>query len=406
MQQPERDTEVRDLRPDAKATCPACGAAGLLIFYEAERVPVHSVLLMESREKALHYPKGDIRLGFCDACGFITNTAFDPTLHEYSSRYEETQAFSPTFNEFHRSLAQKLIERYGLHGKDILEIGCGKGEFLRLLCELGNNRGIGIDPAYVPERNPEDERVCFIKDFYSEQYAHLRGDFIVCKMTLEHIHPVQSFVGMVRRSIGDKLNATIFFQIPNVTSILHDIAFWDIYYEHCSYFSKGSLARLFRRCGFHVRALSTEYNDQYLTIEATPSRHGELPQLAEEYDMDKLRSLVRRFASLYPTIIHNWRNCVRRLFNNGKNVVLWGAGSKGVAFLTALGITYETMPYAVDINPHKHGTFLAGTGQEIVSPRFLTMYRPDAVIVMNPIYEDEIRKELAELGVETTLTTL
>ncbi|MER3525193.1 MAG: SAM-dependent methyltransferase [Ignavibacteria bacterium] len=391
---------------DAKATCPACGAEGLLIFYEAERVPVHSVLLMASREQALHYPKGDIRLGFCDACGFITNTVFDPTLHEYSSRYEETQAYSPTFNEFHHSLAQRLIERYDLHGKDIIEIGCGKGEFLRLLCELGNNRGIGVDPAYVPERNPGDERVRFIKDFYSEQYAHLRGDFIVCKMTLEHIHAVESFVGMVRRSIGDKMNATIFFQLPNVTSILREIVFWDMYYEHCSYFSKGSLARLFRRCGFHVHALSTEYNDQYLTIEATPSRHGESPQLAEEHDMVELRSLVRSFASLYPTTIHKWKHRVACLFDNGKKVVLWGAGSKGVAFLTALGISYETMPYAVDINPHKHGTFLAGTGQEIVSPRFLTTYRPDAVIVMNSIYEEEIRKELTELGVETTLITL
>ena len=47
-----------------------------------------------------------------------------------------------------------LREAYkeGLRGKDIIEIGCGKGEFLLLLCEMGNNRGTGFDPGFVSER--------------------------------------------------------------------------------------------------------------------------------------------------------------------------------------------------------------------------------------------------------------
>ncbi|HEX9438451.1 MAG TPA: SAM-dependent methyltransferase, partial [Roseiflexaceae bacterium] len=111
------------------------------VFFELQQVPAHSVLLMPTRENALGYPKGDIRLGFCDTCGFISNVAFDPGLNEYSSRYEETQGFSATFNAFARNLAAGLIERYDLHGKDLIEIGCGKGEFLTLLCEMGDNRG-------------------------------------------------------------------------------------------------------------------------------------------------------------------------------------------------------------------------------------------------------------------------
>ena len=114
--------------------CPSCGTAGMRVFHEAPAVPTNSCILMETREQALHHRRGSIRLGFCDACGFIANLAFDPGLTEYSSRYEETQGFSPTFNAFHRALAERLIARYDLHGKDIVEIGCGKGEFLMLLC--------------------------------------------------------------------------------------------------------------------------------------------------------------------------------------------------------------------------------------------------------------------------------
>ncbi|MEO8167722.1 MAG: class I SAM-dependent methyltransferase [bacterium] len=395
-------------RLNSEIRCPNCGSKGMLIFYRAENVPVHSVLLMPTREAALSYPRGRIELGFCDSCGFISNTAFDSTLHEYSARYEATQGFSPTFNKFHHALAQRLIDTYNLHDKDIIEIGCDKGDFLLMLCEMGNNRGIGVDPAYVPDRieSTARDRVQFIADLYSEKYSHLKGDFIACKMTLEHIHPTLEFVSMVRRSIGEKMDATIFFQIPNATYVLRDLAFWDIYYEHCSYFSKGSLARLFRKSGFDVLGLATEYDDQYLTIEAKPSNGSRTELLPEENDMDSLRSLVQHFIAHYPERMKVWSDLMKRIVDGGKKATIWGAGSKGVAFLTKLNVTTDIMPYAVDINPYKRGTFMAGTGQEIVTPDFLTTYQPDIVIAMNPIYKNEIQNDLNTLGVKAELVTM
>ena len=60
--------------------CPSCGAGGLSIFYRAEDVPVHSVVLLSTREEAVRFPVGELRLGLCPACGFIANVAFDPRL--------------------------------------------------------------------------------------------------------------------------------------------------------------------------------------------------------------------------------------------------------------------------------------------------------------------------------------
>src|SRR3982751_4387768 len=82
----------------AAVICPNCGEQGMQSFYEVRNIPVHSVLLMQTREEALRYPRRDLRLGFCGSCGFICNTLFDPTVHEYSTSYEEPQTFSPTFN--------------------------------------------------------------------------------------------------------------------------------------------------------------------------------------------------------------------------------------------------------------------------------------------------------------------
>ncbi len=388
-------------------TCPSCNKGEMDIFYTVESVPTNSCILLSSAQEAKDYPRGDINLGFCPSCGFISNTTFDKKLTEYSGRYEETQGFSGTFNKFHRALAERLIDRYDLHDKEVLEIGCGKGEFITLLSELGNNRGIGFDPGYDAQRNAETDngKVTFITDFYSEKYADHKADFICCKMTLEHIHETNDFISTVNRSIGDNRETQVFFQIPESTRILKDCAFEDVYYEHCSYFTPGSLARLFRNAGFQVINLETEYDDQYLTIEALPGGSHDDKTLPEEDDLSEITEYVKTFKERCNKIFDEWNNRLRRLQENGSKVVLWGSGSKGVSFLSSID-QGSSIEYVVDINPHRQGYYMSGTGQKIVGPDFLKEYKPDVIIIMNAIYKEEISRDLNDMGLSPEIIAL
>lgn len=397
-------------------TCPSCYGTEICTFYEVANVPVNSVLLLTTQEQALNFPTGHISLGFCHTCGFIFNQKFRPELTEYSSRYESTQAYSPTFSSFAHKLAMGLIEKYDLRQKNIIEIGCGQGEFLTHLCELGDNRGVGFDPAFIDERidSATKQNIAFIKDFYSEKYAQYQGDFLCCKMTLEHIGKTDEFLGMVRRSIGDRSNTIVYFQVPNAHYVLNEVAFWDVYYEHCSYFSKGSLARLFRRNGFDVLHLDTTYGNQYLIIEAQPidgilcgtdQEDRTRNELLEEDDLAILEQAVQDYGTTVHRRHNHWRNLIQSVVDAGQQVVLWGGGSKAVAFLTTLKIT-EEIEYAVDINPLKHGTFLPATGQQVIAPDTLRQLSPKLVIAMNPIYLEEIRSDLQRLDVDAQLMGL
>ncbi len=386
--------------------CPNCGLGEMRIFHEASNVPGNSCILLGTPDEAKAYPRGDIALGYCDACGFVSNTAFDGRLTEYSGRYEETQGFSSTFNAFHERLARQLVERHDLHGKRIIEIGCGKGEFLSLLCELGNNEGIGFDPGFVEERlrPPRQGKVQFTQDFYSEKYAECQADFIACKMTLEHIHPTADFVGMVRRSIGEREGVVVFFQIPEATRILRDCAFEDIYYEHCSYFTAPSLRYLFEQNGFEVLSIATDYGEQYLTIEARSTKRPG-PNSAAAPGAEESAHLVSQFPLKFRKKRDFWRLRLDRANKNGESVAVWGSGSKGVSFLTTLGIDTEVNS-VVDINPYRAGYYMSGTGHPIVDPEQLTHIRPDTVILMNPIYTKEVRARMDELGIHPELVTL
>ncbi len=384
--------------------CPGCGSAESLEFYSQSGAPVHSVLLFATREAAVEYPRGEIRLAFCARCGFIWNRYHHPALQEYSERCEETQGFSVTYNEFARRLASDLVERHGLRGKHILEIGCGKGEFLNLLCKLGGNTGTGFDPAFREDRGRRTPGVRFVKDFYSEKYSDEHADFMVCKMTLEHIGCSGRFISAVRRALGEK-PTRVFFQVPDVTRVLRELAFWDVYYEHCSYFSPGSLGRLFRASGFDVTGISRGYGGQYLLLDAVASAGRPSPPLPVEEEPEELRNAVTFFSENVIQKTALWRHKLREFRKSGYRTVLWGSGSKGVAFLTTLGITDE-IKYVVDVNPYRCGTFMAGTGHEIVSPEFVCRYRPDAVVLMNPVYRREVEMELERLGHSAEVLTV
>jgi len=387
--------------------CPSCGSGKMSVFYEVNRIPVHSCLMLKTREESLEFPRDDLKLGLCGKCGFVSNVVFNAKYSAYSSVYEDQQSYSQTFNKFAMQLAQGLIEKHGMREKRVVEIGCGKGDFLALMCELGHNHGVGIDPTCVKDRikSAVADRITVIADYYSEKYADYVGDMIMCRHTLEHIHRTNEFLAIIRRSIGDRTSTIVFFEIPDAKRVVKDLAFEDIYYEHCSYFSPGSAARLFRATSFEVTELSLEYDDQYLLVEALPTQAPSQRIHPLEEPVAEMVGHVERFSSLIPSKLEQWKAEVVRMHDQGRRPVVWGSGSKCVAFMTTVGLEGQ-IEYIVDINPHRHGKFIPGLGREVKPPEFLKTYDPGVVIVMNRIYTEEIRARLEKMGLAPELIAL
>jgi SAM-dependent methyltransferase len=387
------------------AVCPCCGGRGLQQFYAVDSIPVNSCLIVPTRQRALTFPRGNLRIAFCEACGFITNTSFDLERLVYDETYEETQTFSPRFNEFQEALVRELIDRYGLRRKRVLEIGCGKGDFLALLCELGDNEGIGIDPTSVHDRldRAVADRIRFVNEFYSAKHAAIDTDFLCCRHALEHVPDVAGFLATLGRAVG-KRTIPIFFEVPETLRVLREAAYWDIYYEHCSYFTPGSLARLFETHDFEVSRVSVAYDDQYLMLDAR--RPAGLP-LRRCQDVDRPEDVAAEIEAFERSIerkLDTWRAYFDHVRRQGRKIVIWGSGSKCVAFLTTIGVTDE-IEYVTDVNPHRHGKFIVGAGKEIVPPAFLKSYRPDEIIVMNPIYRDEVAAAAAAMDLDARIIT-
>lgn len=383
------------------AACPVCQAQNSKPFIAIRQVPVHCNVLWATREEALNVPRGDILLSFCSSCGHVFNLTFDPALMEYTQQYENSLHFSPHFQRYAKALATRLIADYDLHQKDIVEIGSGKGEFLTLLCRLGANRGVGFDPGYVPdpERGGHDLPITFVQDFYSERYVNYPADLICCRHVLEHIPDPRNFIATVRQAVGARRHTVVFFEVPNVLFMLRDLSIWDIIYEHCAYYSSSSLAYLFQTCGFVVLQLQAAFGGQFLAIEARLADQSPSMIPIDGTSLEQLRQDVATFATNYRQKVETWGRRLAEWAHTGQRVVVWGAGSKGVTFLNVIEAC-DQIEYVVDLNPRKHGKYVAGSGQQIVAPVFLRDYHPDVVIVMNPLYINEIQQMMCDLGLK------
>jgi SAM-dependent methyltransferase len=385
--------------------CPVCHSVHLRHVLERRGVPVHQNLPAPTAAAARSCLRGDLRLVQCLTCGFVFNAAFDETLQRYSPDYENAQTHSSAFRSYLEGLIAELIDRYALTGKTIIEIGCGKGEFLSRLCEAGGNTGIGFDPSYVAGRDEVAPCVTIIPDFYRAGRAQTRGDFICSRHVIEHMAQPRQFLEALREAIGDRTDVAVFFETPDLEWILEHRAFWDIFYEHCSYFAMPVLAGLFRACGFQVLRSRRAFEGQYQWLEARPACRS---QSAPDWDtavVARLAESVREFAADCVVRQAGWARRVAALRKLGRCAV-WGAGAKGVTFLNTLQLDLDVVPVVVDLNPRKHGRFIPGTAQPIVSPEALREAGVRTVLVMNANYLAEIREAVEALGLELEITSV
>ena len=375
--------------------CLICGGTSLRSLISIEGVPKLCNRLCASEYEAANAPRGNIRLSYCLDCGHIVNSAFDPEQVDYDVRFESTLTFSPHYRRYAEMTADRVINRYELVGKRIVEIGSGNGDFLRLLCNAGN-LGEGYDPSQPTSRSEARNGSVEIigRNFAAEDARE--ADFVCCRHVLEHLLEPMTLLRQLRGSMAAKAGAVAFFEVPNGLFTLDRLGIWDLIHEHVSYFMPSSLVRAFHGAGFTVCCTEAAFDDQYLWLEARVA--GEpVPSGLPKRPPDTLYS---SFGARFAERVAEWCRSIDRFRSDNREVVVWGAGAKGIMFLNLLQVTASSgIDRVVDINPRKQGHFVPLMRQRIVGPECLLQDPPDLVIVMNPEYEGEVRSMINGLGI-------
>jgi SAM-dependent methyltransferase len=362
---------------------------------------VHQNLLMDTRESARALRVGTLSLHACPACGFVFNSAFGPSLLRYGAAYDNTQNCSEAFREHIDARADHIVRTRGVRGAQIVEIGCGKGAFLTALVQRdAGNRGIGFDPSYVGPPRTMDGRVQFEQRFYDETCERLEPDAIVCRHVIEHVQRPVALLRTVRQTLRGS-EAQVFFETPCVEWILRHDSVWDLFYEHCSYFSAGSLAVAFARGGFAAETVTHVFGGQYLWAEGRPAAGVESPSS----DGARIADLASRYAEREAAIVDELRDRIFDLSRRGP-VAIWGAAGKGVTLANLIDPDGALLACVIDINPNKHGKYLPGSGHPIVGPTGLAALGIRTALLTNPNYLDENARLVRNAGLDVELVDL
>ncbi|MBZ9677686.1 class I SAM-dependent methyltransferase [Mesorhizobium sp. ES1-1] len=387
--------ELREGIPGAahlRGDCPVCAGQHLQHSVSFEALPVSCNSLHPDAKSAAAAATGHFALAFCRSCEHFFNAAFEDDRVGYTPDYENSLHFSPRFVKFVEDLAHRLSSAYGLEGKLAVDVGCGKGDFLKRLCSTSGATGIGFDRSYEDNRSAKVAGVEFINDWFGDAYPQVKPDFVSCRHVLEHIANPIAFLEGLRSHPGIGSNSVFYIEVPNALYTLRDMGIWDLIYEHVSYFTPNSLRVAMQTAGFEVLDQGSSYGDQYLFIEARPVQSPMAVGLSTSATVDEL---VRRFDRTYRDKVAWWRRYLSK--RDPAQTVVWGAGSKGITFVNVVPEAAR-IAALVDVNPHKQGRFAPGTGTPVVGPESLRGRPLQSIIVMNPLYRDEVAQAARQLG--------
>jgi SAM-dependent methyltransferase len=369
-----------------KYFCPVCNSQNVDFFLSRNQVPVHQNLPLHEQETATKTAQGYLNLLFCQSCGFIFNDAFELKKIAYNESYDNTQTYSYAFERHVDALVHGLVYDKRVQNCCIVEVGCGKGHFLRKLVEGGQwgNTGYGFDPSYVGKLEDCNSRLKFKQCFYDEQCSDIQADVVICRHVIEHISKPVKLLRTIRKALQDTPNAKVFFETPCVEWILRNQVIWDFFYEHCSYFTRDSLTTAFEIAGFQVLSVSHVFGGQYLWLEAKPGDQPETIHL----NPGQIPDLSQKFFRAEQDLIAYWKEKIMQLATHGK-VALWGAGAKGVTFANLIDPDRLLIDCIIDLNPNKQSKYIPGTGHPIVSYLDIDQRGLTDIVLMNPNYYQE-----------------
>lgn len=360
--------------------CPICGNTKTRALATVRGGAAMQNFLAHTLTEALRAQSTSIDLRGCERCLFVWNATFDQKKIRYAEGYCNDTYHSGIFRRYLEGLAKRLVKTHHLAPRRVLEIGCGQGVFLGLLSRAGAKRLSGLDPAYAKTKTPMDRMVR--RELFPPRRPVV-SDFIICMEVLEHIPDVRGFLKHINASLAP--TGGLYFEVPSFEWIIGQRTIFDFTYEHCNYFSPLPLAWAFGGTGFGNIRFTRGVHGQYIGIEAGRGRIERLPK--PSFTLDEIPQFIGKELARYKKELARW-----------KRFAVWGVAGKGVTFLTRLDITRVRSSFAIDINPVKQGRFVPITGQIVAHPEVLRRARIDTILVMNPIYEKEIKRMARRYG--------
>jgi 2-polyprenyl-3-methyl-5-hydroxy-6-metoxy-1,4-benzoquinol methylase len=322
-------------------------------------------------KKSIRTDKGiHLEVKQCAACGLIQ---LDNEPVKYYRDVIRATSVSGEMKAFREKQFWSFIRKNGLSGKKILEIGCGKGDYLSIMDKAGV-KALGI------ENNPASVDYCkksglkAIKGFVAGPSYKIKGapfDGFFMMSFLEHLPDLRGVMAGIRNNLKD--GACGLVEVPNFDMMLKKKLYAELIIDHLFYFTRNTLTTFLSNNGFEVIGCSAVWHDYILSTVVRKKVSVSMDDASAYFSELKME-------------INDYVDSFRK---KGKSVAIWGAGHQAFMVMSVCGLKGK-IEYVVDSAPFKQGKYTPATHIPIVGPETLVKKPVNAIIIMAGSYSREI----------------
>lgn len=319
----------------------------------------------------------DFELCQCSGCGLVQfNNEPVPYYRDSTRAGERCDALI----QLRREQYIYMIKKFNLSGKKLVEIGAGKGGFLKTLKELSNYdvKGCGI------ENNAEFVKIARKVEKVNVQQGNPESvDTVIDGAPFDAFtsfaYPARlidpnAMMQCIYKNTTDDVVGLI--MVPSMEHLLSTAGYYDITADHIAYYDIETLRFLLQKNGFEI-------------IE-----HGETANIylyayvkkRKKYDLYNVWNNVSLLTNEVSSFIAKEKSA-------GKKIAVWCAGHFAFTVLAMIESPRD-IEYIIDNATFKIGKYSPATHVPIYGPEYFKKNPVDIIMILGPIYVEELVKEI------------
>ena len=311
----------------------------------------------------------DLNLFQCSSCGLVQLSEKPVSYYKEVIR---ASSFSSEMKRFRSEQFVSWVDKYNLKGKSILEVGCGRGEYLSILKQTEVSLAHGIEYSKESVSSCINSEISVTKGFFGDENFVLpkqKYDGFICLNFIEHWPNPNKVLAHLKKNLSE--DAIGIVEVPNFDMILKQGLYSEFISDHLLYFTKDTLIFMLNYNGFEVIECSVIWHDYILSAVVRKRKRIDLSLLkSRKLNVEtELNSFIDKFEK--------------------KEVAIWGAGHQSLAVMS-LAKLENKIRYVVDSAPFKQGKYTPATHFPIVAPIELVNNPVKAVIIIAASYSNEV----------------
>jgi len=365
--------------------CPVCDSNKHEDIVRLKDFPISNVDLATNREDSLKAKVYDMNICMCQRCTHIYNKT--PIEIEYKQSSNVTYFTNDIQKRYIKNITSKLSKKYNIRGENIIEIGCGDGEFLKQIVK-NENYCIGYEPSY--KELYKNNNLTIINDyFHPKKHLNQKIDWIIIRHVLEHFeNPFNFMEEIIKYTINP--NIRFYLEVPNIDPTLKGYRINDFIHEHISHFSFYSMKYLLDRLNLDIIEMYSTDNNENIVI---------ICKINKIYI--KSLNTIEEIKNGFNHSIDNLQQDYKEIATNNKIICIWGAEGRGAGFIKAIKNYLRGDEIIVDSDKKKFHKFIPSIGLKISSYKELIDKDLDAIIITTALGKDNILREIDESNIKT-----